>query len=165
MDVMLKQIYGPEDPWCHVFEGLARPYMVETAAGEKTDNEAFIKSILQKQGSSTRWLMLIMSGSQVAGFAHYKISDEDPALGEIYEFYVTPGVRCRGIGRVAVNLIHRSLLTCGASKSELTANPPAEGFWAKCGYSQTGECVRNMQVMQARLRSDPSGDRPSDSPG
>ncbi len=165
MDVMLKQIYGPEDPWCHVFERLARPYMVETAAGEKIDNEAFIKSILQRQGSSTRWLMLIMSGSQVAGFAHYKISDEDPTLGEIYEFYVTPGVRCRGIGRVAVNLIHRSFLACGASKSELTGNPPAEGFWAKCGYSPTGKCVRHMQVMQTRLRSDPSGDRPSDSPG
>lgn len=52
MDVMLKRIHGPEDPWCHMFEGLARPYMVETAAGEKIDNEAFIRSILQDSGTS-----------------------------------------------------------------------------------------------------------------
>jgi GNAT superfamily N-acetyltransferase len=102
-----------------------------------------------------------MSGSEVAGFAHYKLSEEDPTLGEIYEFYVTPEVRCRGIGRMAVNLIHRNLLACGASTSELTANPPAEGFWVNCGYSPTGKCERHRQVMQARLQSDPPGGRSS----
>ncbi len=87
------------------------------------------------------------------GFSIYQIdtvqSDwcKRPGWGFIREFYITPPLRRRGIGKALSEYTEKHLRQLGATQLYLTADH-VTAFWEKCGFYNTLEtCSNDLQIM------------------
>ena len=94
---------------------LGYEYMKETASNYSVQtHEKFLNSILNKQSSNTRWLVLLKVDSISIGFIHAKIDkDERIDWGYIMEFYIHPCYRRKGFGTTLYNFIKHQFISYG----------------------------------------------------
>lgn len=103
------------------------------------NRERFLQSILDLQGESERWLLLLEVEGDHIGFVHMKIDRDDRlGWGFIMEFYIEPQRRRTGWGCRMFGLCREILVEYGARDIWLTTNPEAEPFWTKLGFEDTG---------------------------
>lgn len=150
--IKLKCIRNTKSPFTKTFLRIARPYMVEVDPDKADLHEAFLRSMLSRQGELDRWLTLFMWGNECVGFAHFKVDrDEKPGWGYILEYYVVPRRRRQGLGKRYLSLVLNVLRIAGCRNVWLTSHPMAEAFWGACGFTGTGELERGKKIMARSL--------------
>jgi len=75
-------------------------------------------------------------GEHVLGFYLLTLKERS---AEIDLFYVAPEALGRGIGRALLRHLHGEAAKRGAERLEVTADPHAEGFYARHGFARSGE--------------------------
>lgn len=147
-NIKLKYIRDARSTLVESFLHIARPYMIEVNSERADDHEAFLQSMLQRQGERGRWLALFMLGRECVGFAHFKVDHDDrPGWGYVMEYYVVPQRRREGLGRRFYTLVQNILRIAGCREIWLVSHPPAETFWRACGFTETGQLERHRKIM------------------
>ena len=88
-------------------------------------------------------------GTKHIGFALWTIDTEDFSssemigLGTILEIGLIPSYRASGIGKDFVLYIENCLRTQGIKQCYVSAYGPAQKFWARCGYTESGKTASN----------------------
>jgi Predicted acetyltransferase len=139
---------------CLDFMSLGYAYMKETVAEYSLQiHEKFLNSILNKQGESNRWLILLKVDTVSVGFVHAKIDkDERVDWGYIMEFYITPSYRRRGIGTALNNYMKQKFVSCGIKNIWLSADKiTGEPFWFSIGFMDTGELENVQKVLKISI--------------
>lgn len=91
----------------------------------------------------------IASESDYIGFVLWTLDTEDfdfsnwPGHGTILEIGVAPEYRNAGSGGKLAEYAEQQLMENGVNSFYVCAYGPAESFWKKCGYSNTGKIADN----------------------
>ena len=129
------------------FLSLLIPYYREGEDAEtpREELEAFVGYLygLLEQGTISGG---ILSGEKPVGFVLWARDSEElpfsnkPGWGTILEIGILPDCRGNGYGFRLVSFAESRLEDCPKC---ICAYGPAEGFWKKCGYRESGETARN----------------------
>ncbi len=103
---------------------------------------------LQKWREGAVSVALTETAGALSGFAIYQI--DSPASdwnrragwGFIREFWIDPACRGQGQGRALAEYAARQMFA-RTDRLYLTGDPDALGFWAACGFRETGEIDPN----------------------
>lgn len=135
------------------FLKLGREYLREIDPANKEKHEAFLSSMLKRQGEPDRWLHLLKHGTEYIGLAHSKIDHDDrPGWGYILEFYVVSSHRRFGHGKCLCMHIFNLLRERGVVDVWLGTHPLAERFWQSLGFECNGEMEGEYRVMVTSIR-------------
>ena len=83
------------------------------------------------------------------GFALWAIDTEDfafsemPGLGTVLEIGITKRYRASGRGRKLLSYIENKMFTNGVTQCYVSAYGPAQAFWNKCGFKESGTFASN----------------------
>lgn len=130
-----------------VFLSLLIPYYREGEDAEtpREELEAFARYLygLLEQGTISGG---ILYGAKPVGFALWALDTDElpfsnkPGWGTILEIGILPDFRGKGYGGQLVSLAESCL---GDGPKYICAYGPAENFWKKCGYRESGETAQN----------------------
>ena len=137
--------FSPED--YAVFRELANAYYRE---GEDADTpqeqvDAFIRFLFERVMDREISGCLAKDGSAYAGFAMWGVDKEGfafsemPGWGTILEIGLIPEYRACGQGKAFVAFIENCLRSANVQRCYVSAYGPAQGFWAHCGYTDSGK--------------------------
>ena len=96
-------------------------------------------------GNSACYLRWIMADQRRAGFVLYGIEQHrflPRRIGVIYDLYVLPEHRNKGVARVCAQLVFADLRKSAAARIQLEiviGNAPAEKLWRSLGFSKVSE--------------------------
>ena len=113
---------------------------------------SYFENILGNRNYSLRW---IVTGGRRAGFILYGIEEHrflPRKTGAIYELYIVPEQRRKGIARACVELVIEELQKSSPSKIQLEVgegNSAAAALWKSLGFQKVSERL----VMAARPRA------------
>jgi ribosomal protein S18 acetylase RimI-like enzyme len=103
---------------------------------------SYFENILAKRNYSLRWIVI---GGQRVGFVLYGV-EEDRFLprktGAIYELYIVPEQRRKGIARACAKLVIEELRKSSPSKIQLEVmdgNQAAAELWRSLGFEKASE--------------------------
>jgi GNAT superfamily N-acetyltransferase len=136
------------------FLKLGREYLKEFGMPNE-ERERFLQSILERQGETDRWLLLLKHKNKYVGFTHVKIDkDQRIGWGFILEFYIIPTKRRLGLGRWLFNAVANLLRKRGVEDVWLLADSSSELFWRALGFRATGEVDKEtgQNVMRRSLK-------------
>jgi N-acetylglutamate synthase-like GNAT family acetyltransferase len=93
-------------------------------------------------------VFVAMADEQVAGCCALVMTG---SLAEIEHMWMRPEHMGTGLGRALFEHAKRRALECGASVLELSADPNAEGFYARMGAKRVGDIPAAMNGEQHRI--------------
>ena len=114
----------------------------ESFTPDRDWEQHYFETILARTNVFLRW---IVSGGERAGFILFGIEThrfQPRKSGTVYELYVTPGFRGRGIARACAAQAITELWELGPSKIELEVvegNAKALGLWKSIGFCKASE--------------------------
>ena len=148
------------------FLALGRDYLAEILSDRPAEErEAYLQSMLARQGEPDRWLLMLKVVGEPTGLVHAKIDRDDrPGWGYILEFYIRPQSRNSGRGRFLCDYVLNLFRERSVEDVWLTANPPPEGFWRSCGFKETGEMEGGNKIMAMSLHNTSGSTRLSQKP-
>ena len=115
--------------------------------------DSYFEKIRSNQSCSLCW---IVAGGERAGFVLYGIEDHrflPRKTGSIYELYVVPQWRRKGMARACAELVISELWKSSPSKIQLEVaegNSAAAGLWRSLGFRKASErlvLARNSQAV------------------
>ena len=110
---------------------------------------AFIDSLFELAMTGTIGGFLAVEEATAVGFALFGLDTADfpfsrmPGLGTSLEIGLTPSHQGAGYGHKMVRFIEEHLGSLGAAQCYVSAYGPAQTFWARCGYEETGLTADN----------------------
>jgi ribosomal protein S18 acetylase RimI-like enzyme len=113
---------------------------------------SYFENILGNRDCSLRW---IVSSGQRAGFVLYGVEEHrflPRKSGAIYELYIVPEQRRKGIARACVEMVITELRKSSPSKIQLEVgegNRAAAALWKSLGFQKASERL----VLAARQRA------------
>jgi ribosomal protein S18 acetylase RimI-like enzyme len=113
---------------------------------------SYFDNILGNQNHSLRW---IVTGGERVGFVLYGIEEHrflPRQTGAIYELYIVPEHRRRGLARSCAEMVIAELQKSSASKIQLEVgegNRAAATFWKTLGFQKVSERL----VLAAKRRA------------
>lgn len=115
------------------FRLLGRDYLAELLCDRLAEErEAFLQSMLDRQGEPDRWLLLLKAADEPVGFIHAKIDHDDrPGWRYILEFYIRPEKRKSGLGQILCEHMLRLFSQRGIKDVWLASNRPPRDSGAR----------------------------------
>lgn len=133
---------------------LFHQYHAEIGTPPGFDENKYIESVLRRlrQEPDCRWFLMARDSTGApAGFCFFKIDkDERQGWGYIMEFFVLPGNRRKGLGRLLLQLSLKRMGESGVKQVWLSSAFLAEAFWQACGFDFTGETYENGKKVMTR---------------
>lgn len=131
------------------FMNIGRDYLMEIISSRSPEErEAYLQSMLSRQGEPDRWLILVKHLGEYLGMVHAKIDRQERLnWGYILEFYVVPSARRAGWGSRLFGHVVNLLRERDIEHVWLAADPSAEAFWRSVGFRETGESEGNSKMM------------------
>lgn len=135
----------------HIFHTLLEAYYRE---GEDADTpqealDSFIGFLFsQVMDEAIRGCFVLEDGTPV-GFALWAVDSDAlpfsqlPGLGTILEIGLIPGYRASGRGRALAAYAESRLAEQGIRQCYVCAYQPAQPFWNRCGYTDSGTVADN----------------------
>ena len=133
------------------FHGLLNDYYRdgEDADTPQEEIDAFIRLLFDKVLSHGIEGCLVSEEDRNIGFALWGIDTEDfdfsemPGYGTIMEIGFTGSSRASGYGKELVSYIESRLREKGIIQCYVSAYGPAQEFWTRCGYADSGKTAEN----------------------
>lgn len=121
----------------------------EDADTAQEEIDAFIGLLFEKVLSHEIEGCLVKEKEKYIGFALWGIDTEDfdfsemPGYGTVMEVGFTGCARSSGHGKELVSYVEDRLRGEGITQCYVSAYGPAQEFWARCGYSDSGRTAEN----------------------
>ena len=121
----------------------------EDADTAQEEIDAFIRLLFDKVLSHEIEGCLVKAEEQFIGFVLWGIDTEDfdfsemPGYGTIMEVGFTGKARSSGHGKELVSYVEDHLREKGIRQCYVSAYGPAQEFWTRCGYADSGRTAEN----------------------
>lgn len=109
------------------------------------------RSIAEAHFEPKAWFRAVYAGAEPVGFV---MLYRDPENFWIWRFMIDAGQQRKGYGRSALELLVDEARKDGAGEIKLSYHPGAgspQDFYARCGFTETGEAEGDEIVMRLHL--------------
>ena len=145
------EFMGITDADYPVFHELLNDYYREGEDEETPQEEvdSFIRLLFDQVTVGKIDGCIVREGGRNIGFALWAIDTEDfgfseiPGLGTVLEIGIAGPYRASGRGRKLLSYIEKKLSDRGVAKYYVSAYGPAQAFWTKCGFMDSGISAGN----------------------
>ena len=134
-----------------VFHGLLNPYYREGEDAQTPQEEidGFIRLLFDMVTEGKLFGCFAKDGDEPVGFCLWTVDTRDfafsqmPGYGTILEIGITPACRAAGRGKALVSYAEDWLRRKGVNQCYVSAYGPAQDFWTRCGYLDSGKKAQN----------------------